>query len=290
MRVTVLVENTSGASTAVAPEFGLSLLIEANGTTVLLDTGASGLFARNADALGIDLDTVDWLVLSHGHYDHGGGLATFFERNSHAPVILRRGAEQPFYGSAVPSLPSILHRAGLVTRYIGLDPEVLRRHADRFRWIDANLELCPSVSVLTTIPRTHPLARGNRFLLTERDGTFVPDDLSHELVLVVEQDTRAVVFTGCAHNGVLNMLEAARLAVPTRPIGAVVGGFHLGVPRSPVVAAPAAELRALGCELGQRIEGAIYTGHCTGPRALRIMQAELGPRLKALHTGLQFEL
>ncbi|MCU0661218.1 MAG: MBL fold metallo-hydrolase [Myxococcota bacterium] len=286
MRVTVLVENTSGPLTAVAPEFGLSLLVEAKAATVLLDTGSSGLFARNANALGIDLAAVDWLVLSHGHFDHGGGLAAFFEQNKHAPVIMRRGAERPFYGSALPGLPNVLHRAGLVTRYIGLNAEVLRRYAERIRWIDANTELCPSVTALTAIPHIHCLPAGNRHLLAECDGRFLPDDLSHELVLVMEHDAGAVVFTGCAHNGVLNMLEAALLPKPGRPISSVVGGFHLGVPRS----APTPEVQTVGRALRQRVTGTVYTGHCTGARAVGVLQAELGPRLKALHTGMQFEL
>ena len=290
MKVTVLVENSRGPTAALEPEFGLSLLIEASKTTVLLDTGSSGRFAVNAAAMGIDLEAVDWLVLSHGHFDHGGGLETFFQRNRRATALIRRGADNLFYASMAPGLPGFLHRTGLLTRYIGLDKSVLERFSERVRWIEADTELCPGVRVLTTIPRLHALARGNRHLLVRHEGRFVPDDFNHELLLVMEQDAEGVVFSGCAHNGVLNMLEAARRDRPGRVIRSVVGGFHLKRLLSEKMSAPASEIRLLARELGQRVTSTVHTGHCTGAEAFQVMKTELGPRLNALHTGAQFEV
>ncbi len=289
MKITVLVENSPGPHANLEPEFGLSLLIETKQTTILMDTGASGRFALNAEAMGIDLEAVEWLVLSHGHYDHGGGLEAFFQRNHRAKAIIKRGADSPFYGSLTPGLPDLVHRTGLLTRYIGLDAEVLGRFSDRIQWIDAPIDLSDSVHVLTTIPRTHPLAKGNRNLLVKRKNHFVLDDFSHELLLVVEQDAEAVVFSGCAHSGILNMLEAVRGQKAERPIRSIVGGFHLNLPRSERMSAPESEIRQLALRLGQEVTGAIYTGHCTGNEAFQVMKSELGPRLHALHTGVQFE-
>ena len=290
MKITVLVENSPGPFANLEPEFGLSLFIETNGTKILMDTGASGHFAANADAMGIDLSAVDWLVLSHGHYDHGGGLEAFFQRNRRAKAILKRGADNLFYGSMMPALPDILHRTGLLTRYIGLDAGALGRFSDRIRWIDEPIDLGAGARVLPAIPRTHPLARGNRYLLVRREGHFAPDDFSHELLLVAEQDKEAVVFSGCAHSGILNMLEAARLDNPKRPIRSAVGGFHLNLPRSERMSAPESEIRALAGELGRQVTGPIYTGHCTGAEAFKVMETELGPRLHALQTGMRFEV
>jgi 7,8-dihydropterin-6-yl-methyl-4-(beta-D-ribofuranosyl)aminobenzene 5'-phosphate synthase len=290
MKITVLTENSSGPNANLKPEFGLSLFIETGKTTVLMDTGASDRFAANADALGVDLEAVDWLVLSHGHYDHGGGLETFFQRNRRAQAIIRRGADKPLYGTLMPGLPDFLHRAKLLTRYIGLDTAVLGRFRERIRWADADIDLTPNVRVLTTIPRIHALAQGNRFLLIQRDGRFIPDDFKHELLLVIEQNGEAVVFSGCAHNGVQNMIAAARSHKPQRPIRSLVGGFHLTLPRSERMSAPEQEIRSLARDLGQQVIGDIYTGHCTGTEAFQVMKSELGSRLNALHTGIQFEV
>jgi len=289
MNITILVENSPGPLAGLEAEFGLSLFIKTRQTTILMDTGASGRFAINAAAMGIDLESVDWLVLSHGHYDHGGGLETFFQRNRRAKAIVKRGANQPFYGSLMPGLPDLLHRSGLLTRYIGLDPKVLGRFSERIQWIDAPISLAAGVHVLTTIPRAYPLAKGNRNLLVRRDGHFVPDDFGHELLLLLEEDAQAVVFSGCAHSGVLNMLDAVHSFKPGCPIRSVVGGFHLNLPRSEKMSVSENEVRKLAVELGQRVSGTIHTGHCTGSEAFDVMKAELGPRLHALRTGVQFE-
>lgn len=289
MKIAVLVENSPGSLAELMPEFGLSLFIQTRQATVLMDTGASGRFTANAEAMGIDLEAVDWLVLSHGHYDHGGGLETFFQRNRRAKAIVKRGADQHFYGSLMPGLPDLLHRSGLLTRYIGLDPKVLGRFSERIQWIDAPITLAVGVHVLTTIPRTYPLANGNRNLLVRRDNHFVPDDFDHELLLLMEEDAEAVVFSGCAHSGVLNMLDAVHSFKPDCRIRSVVGGFHLNLPRSEKMSVSENEARRLAVELGQRVTGVIHTGHCTGNEAFQVMKAKLGPRLHALRTGVQFE-
>jgi len=289
MKVTVLVENSPGPQANLEPEFGLSLLIEMGGMRILLDTGTSNRFAVNAEAMSIALKSVDCLVLSHGHYEHGGGLETFFQINRHAKAILRRGADRPFFGTLFPGLPGFFHRTGLLTRYIGLDAKMLGRFADRVHWIDADVDLAPGVRVLSAIPRIHDLARGNRYLLARREGHYMPDDFSHELLLIVEEKSEAVVFSGCAHNGILNLLEAARRDKPDRSIRSVVGGFHLNLPRSEKMSASDSEMHELARELGRKVAGEIYKGHCTGAEAFHVMKTELGERLHALHTGCQYE-
>jgi 7,8-dihydropterin-6-yl-methyl-4-(beta-D-ribofuranosyl)aminobenzene 5'-phosphate synthase len=290
MKVTVLVEDSRGACPDVEPEFGLSLLLEGAFGTVLLDTGSSDRFARNADALGVDLAAVDWLVLTHGHSDHGGGLATFLRRNPRAPVVLRRGAERPHYGTLAPGLPGWLHRARLLTREIGLDPQVLDDAGPRLRWIDADTALVPGLRLLAVTAQPHPAPAGNRFLLQQREGRFLLDDFRHELALVVYERDEAVLFSGCAHLGVLNLLEATRRDLPGVPVRAVIGGFHLVLPRSRRMAHPRSEVVALARTLREAVTGPIYTGHCTGAEAFEVMAGELGSRLRALTTGARFEV
>jgi 7,8-dihydropterin-6-yl-methyl-4-(beta-D-ribofuranosyl)aminobenzene 5'-phosphate synthase len=289
MNVTVLTENSAGEAPGVVPEFGLSLLIEGFFGRVLLDTGSSGLFARNADALGVDLAGVDWLVLSHGHSDHGGGLATFLERNERAPIVLCRGAELPHYGTLAPGLPGLLHRTRLVTRDISLDPRALALAGDRLRWLEADTWLAPGVRVLPHVPVVHAPAAGNRFLLTREGGRFVPDTFDHELLLAIVERDEAVLFSGCSHRGLLNQLEAVRRDLAGVPVRAVVGGFHLSLPRSERMAISGDQARVLARELRDGVTGTIHTGHCTGAEAFGVLAAELGPKLQALATGQRFD-
>lgn len=123
MQVVALVENTKQEGRGdLTAEHGLSLHIEHKGRLILFDTGATEAFARNAEKLGIDLGTVDALVISHHHYDHGGGLARFLEVNTEARIYLRKSKEENFYFRAL----------GIINKYIGLDQELLRKHAHRF--------------------------------------------------------------------------------------------------------------------------------------------------------------
>lgn len=124
MRITVLIENTALSDTLTA-EHGLSLYLEYRGTSWLLDAGTSGAFAANADKLEIDLAKVETCLLSHGHYDHAGGLAEFFRRNQTAPVYAMHGADQPYYSGD-----------GEKRHDIGIPGKVLEALPRRVHWVD----------------------------------------------------------------------------------------------------------------------------------------------------------
>ena len=145
MMLKVLSENTT-ASKEFGYEHGLSLYVETEKHRLLFDTGASGLFAENADKLGVDLSAVDIALLSHGHYDHGGGLKTFLEKNERAKVYVQERAFEPYYAD----------RPGGHKAYIGLDPALLPN--ERFVFcgprenIDGELELFSEVQEITPVP------------------------------------------------------------------------------------------------------------------------------------------
>ncbi|MCX7029611.1 MAG: MBL fold metallo-hydrolase [Spirochaetes bacterium] len=281
MTVTVLVENTAeGANAGLRSEHGLSLHVAHGGMAVLHDTGASGLFADNAAALGIDLARVDLAVLSHGHYDHGGGLERFFEVNDRAPVFLRLTADAPHYA-----------RSMFRRREVGIPRDVFERHGGRFRFIDADTEATGGVFLLTSIGRTHPWVRFNRTLGALQEGRTICDDLAHELAMTVKLPDGLAVFTGCGHQGVLNMVDAARARFPGVPIRAVIGGFHLGgVVGKNVLVEPDESVRGVGEGLLERGVRMTWTGHCTGERAGRILKDVMGDRVAFLRTGLVIEL
>ncbi|MCM2283537.1 MAG: MBL fold metallo-hydrolase [Desulfobacula sp.] len=277
MRVVTLVENTKqeGRDDLTA-EHGLSLYIEHKGQHILFDTGATDAFARNAEKLGVDLEIVEALVISHHHYDHGGGLARFLELNQKAKIYLRKSKEENFYFRAL----------GIINKYIGLDQELLRKHTSRFEQIEGFTRILPGVFILTEIPRPYDLPRGNRKLFVKKGGTYEPDDFGHELILVMEERENLVVFTGCSHNGILNMMTAVTRQFPDKPIKAVFGGFHLiGLPILNTMAAGKSEVRAMGKELLKYPVERVYTGHCTGKKAHRVLKEVMAQTLEDFPAG-----
>ncbi len=281
MRITTLVENTCPEDAAsLSPEFGLSLHVEVNGFRVLFDMGSSDVFLHNAEALGIDIAAVDAAVVSHQHFDHGGGLAAFFEANDHAPVYLRDAPFEDHWFRAF----------GLLKRPIGLDGELLERHRDRLELVSGLREIVPGVHLLTEIGSDHPRPRGNRRLYVERDGRFERDGFEHELMMVVLEGDGMVVLSGCSHHGVLNMIDAAAAAFPDVPITGLVGGFHLiGLPLYDSMAASRGEVEAIGRAISGRVDGPVFTGHCTGNKAYGVLEAAMGEALQRLATGTVIE-
>ena len=257
MTVTSLLENTA-ATPAVSSEHGLSLLVETASRRILFDMGQTDLFARNARALGIDLTAVDTAVLSHGHYDHGGGLAAFLEINSTAPVFVAADAFCPHYNGA--------------QRYIGLDTSLMSH--PRLRVAEGDLDLGDGLTLLTQKgrPRSHSLGS---FGLTERVGdTFIPDDFRHEQYLLIEdplsEGGRRILLSGCSHASILDIAEWFRPDV-------LIGGFHVSKMDC------GDNLAALARALSER-DADYYTCHCTGEAQYAFMGKYM-PRLRYLACG-----
>jgi len=282
MRVTTLIENSTleGREDLVA-EFGLSLHVQRGDLRILFDTGASGAFADNAERLGIDLEKVDLAVLSHHHFDHGGGLQRFLAINNRARVHLRASGWAPRYFRALV----------VVKRPIGLDASLFDRFAHRFELVTESMEVAPGVFLLTDIGSNYPRPEGNRHLFVDRGGSLELDPFEHELVLVVREEDGIVVFTGCSHHGILNMIEAARSRFPEVPVKAVFGGFHLiGVPFLDSMAAPREEVEGIGRTMLELTAGPIFTGHCTGRKAYGVLAGVMGSALRPFATGSSVEV
>ena len=253
MIITSLLENTTSRPD-IAAEHGLSLYVETETRRILFDMGQTDLFARNAEVLGVDLSQVDLAVLSHGHYDHGGGLATFLEINRTTPVYLTEAAFLPHYNGT--------------QKYIGLDAS-LRGHP-RLRVVSGDLSLGGDLTLLSPNGRERKHSLG-AFDLTERVGdVFIPDDFRHEQYLLIEEGGKRVLISGCSHAGILDIVEWFSPDV-------LIGGFHVSK------MALGAELTALGDALAAH-GTEYYTCHCTGTEQYAFLRGQM-PRLRYLAGG-----
>jgi 7,8-dihydropterin-6-yl-methyl-4-(beta-D-ribofuranosyl)aminobenzene 5'-phosphate synthase len=271
MRITTLVENVLQPKRGdLKAEHGLSFFIEHQDHVFMSDVGQSGNFADNAKNLGRDLNQVDALAITHHHYDHGGGLERFFQENDRARVYLRWTEAVDFIAEDNPAK----------TRYIGLDQVVLAEYADRIVYVKGDQEILPGVHLLTKIPDLFQKPAGDNRLMMWTGQHAMRDPFEHELVTVLVREDGLVLLTGCAHNGVLNMIAAVKTAFPDRSIQAVIGGFHLKRENSRAV-------RQIGEILLDMDIPMIYTGHCTGDESYGVLKSVLGERLYHLHTGLE---
>jgi 7,8-dihydropterin-6-yl-methyl-4-(beta-D-ribofuranosyl)aminobenzene 5'-phosphate synthase len=282
MQVTALIENNAiEGRDDLRPEFGLSLHVVVGGTKILFDMGASDAFAKNASRLGIDVSEVDIAVVSHQHYDHGGGLGRFFELNDHATVFLRKAPLVDRYFKAL----------GVVKKPIGLDLDLLGSYNHRIEYVSDMRVVAPGVYLLTEIGSVHKRPRGNNRLYMKTSGSLVPDPFDHELIMAIHEDDGMVVFSGCSHSGILNLIDAARAKFPRVPIKAVFGGFHLiGAPIINSMAASKSEVRDIGWQVMEKVDGTVYSGHCTGQKAFAVLAGVMGENLQPFNTGATVEV
>ena len=259
MKWTVLVDNRS-CDGLLETEHGLSVLLETGHHRILLDTGASDMLIRNAERLGKDLSMVDYVFISHGHSDHAGGLKHFMEINKKAKVIVSPDAiSGKFY-----SKRRYLH--SITTDW----PEILQ---ERLLTIEHSGSIGDDIFIIAHIPQIHPMPEGNQHLFVQdSQGQYIQDDFRHELALY----TDGLLFTGCAHSGLENILAACPL-----PVNMVVGGFHL---------LDNHESEAKLSELSYRLADAypqaqFYTSHCTGDAVFSIMQGVMGDKIHPFSCG-----
>lgn len=273
MRLYTLVEET-----AAEPEFGcehgLSFYLACETEHLLFDLGQSELFLRNAHTLGLDLARVDRAFLSHGHYDHGGGLSAFLRENDHAPVYVHPRAFEPHFS-----------RKPEGVRPIGLDPALA--HHPRMVPTGDVYEVSQNLLLFADVTGCDCLSEGGKNLLEREGDHYVPDTFSHEQSLIVYEKGKCILFTGCAHRGVVNLVQRAAEHAGRMP-DVVVGGMHLYSP-SQKKSEPDELIRAVGARLEKT--GARYlTGHCTGQHAYELLHDMLGDQITALHAGSQIDL
>ncbi|MCR5546766.1 MAG: MBL fold metallo-hydrolase [Lachnospiraceae bacterium] len=273
MRIVNLIENTPGRP-GCAYAHGLSFYIETAKHKLLLDLGPSEETLENASVIGIDLTKVDTVVLSHGHYDHSGGLMAFMDVNKNATIYMQNLAGDDYFADDGGSTDQRY-------RYIGIDKHILQN--PNVKLIQGDYKIDEELKIFTIEKRARKLPFTNKRLLKKIDGGYVRDEFKHEHYLVITEGDKKVLLSGCAHQGIISIMEAYHEHFASYP-DEVVSGFHLFKKNADYSADELQEIKDIAEEL-KKYPTRFVTCHCTGVPAYEEMKAILGDQLDYVHSG-----
>lgn len=274
MLIKTLVENTS-INNSVQPAHGLSFYIETNGHKILFDLGPDNSFEKNAAYLGVDISSVDIVVISHGHADHGGGLKRFFELNEGAMVYIQKQAFKKHFSC---------WSSGEI-KFIGLDKTLSENK--RIVFVDQQALIGDSLKIFADVSAGQWMSTDNMSLLMEGDQGLELDDFVHEQNLVICENTRKVLISGCAHKGILNILARFYELYGSYPED-VLGGFHLYSQSRHTGESPE-KIKQLS-ELLKEMKSQFYTCHCTGAEPYQLMKKYMAGQINYLAAGSRLML
>ena len=249
VKIVTLIEDTKISEPKdIVAAHGMSLYIERNGQRILFDMGPSSQFIRNSEKLGVDLKKVDMAIISHAHMDHIGGLASFLWINKKANIYLRRNA---------------LKNSDFRALCSKMDGETF----NRISFVDNSTEISQDVFILTKIEGRYPIR----------------DRVDHEIVLVIKNNNKLIIFSGCSHGEIFNIIGTVTRTFPNIYVRAVIGGFHLtGTAKYSV--------EQIGKEVLKYPIMKIYTCHCTGVENYGILKTILGVKIEYISTGSKIHL
>lgn len=274
MKLKILIDNNhSKFNSRLLSEHGLSIYLEDNALKCLLDVGASERWAMNAHELGVDVENIDFLILSHGHVDHTGGLSSFLLQNKKAEVIASEKILRYNYFSYRHGAPKDLSPR----------KDVLSKYNSRFIYIKETYQLSPSIKLVFSKKATYPLPEGNRFLFVD-DGTgekpYTADD---EISLAVTVNDSLMIISSCSHRGILNIVESCIHATGISKVAAFVGGLHL----VDMEDGKQDDVKSVADFLKKNYpEMVLYTGHCTGGKAYHELKNVLGENVRKIYSGM----
>ncbi len=254
MKITVLSENYVSKK-GLKGEHGLSLFIETIHKNILFDMGQGDTFFKNAVSLGVDISKVDVAVLSHGHYDHGGGIETFLKENDKANIYINKNAFNKFYSK---------------NGYIGLDERFRKNKNIVCTEGETEIFSCGKLVSADRINLEYP--NFSNGLEKEISGKRETDDFLHEQYLQIEENGKTYLFSGCSHRGILNIVDYFKPDV-------FVGGFHLvGLDEC------SSDLEYVSEKLSE-YDTKYYTCHCTGIEQYGVLKHNLKNKVKYVNCG-----
>ncbi len=272
MKIINLIENTEGNRGCVAAH-GLSFYVETEKHKLLLDLGPSEETIRNAERLGIDLSAIDTVILSHGHYDHSGGIMPFTKINDKALIYMQDSAKDEYYADDGEDAPERF-------RYIGIDKEIVK--LPQVKFVSGDFKIDDELELFVIKERSHELPFTNRRLLVRDGERYIRDEFRHEHFLVIRQNGKSILMSGCAHNGILSIMDAYMERYGNAP-DLVISGFHL-MKKTDYRDSEISKIEDIAKEL-KKYPTKFATCHCTGTAAFDIMKDIMGEALDYVHSG-----
>ena len=275
LRITTLSENTASMGNFLA-EWGLSILVETDKANILLDTGKGISASYNADTLGIDLNKIDRIVLSHGHLDHTGGLRQILRKMRKEVEIIAH----PDIWAA-----KYARRQGEADRYIGIpfQRQELESLGASFNLTTEPVKITDSIMTTGEIPMVTDYEEIDRDVFVKGDNGWQPDRLLDDQALIINTEQGLVVILGCAHRGIINTLYHAQQLTGVKQIHTVVGGSHLSRASEEQTWLTIATLKELGVQR-------LGLCHCTGLTKATLLAQEFGDNFLFNNAGMTIKL
>lgn len=273
MKITILVDNhLSDTVPGMSSEHGLSIYIEDKSARYLLDTGASDLWAHNARLLGIPIENIDHLILSHGHIDHTGGLPAFISLNQRARIIAsEKITEYQYYSHRHPEIVDLTPPENVINTY-----------RSRFQFIREDYRLNDHIKLVFTKQRPYPVPEGNRFLTVDKGAGEKPYTADDEIAMAIENNGALTIISSCSHGGILNIIRSCVLSTGISRVTAFIGGLHL-IDLEPE---KRDDVKAIADTLKRNYPDIdLYIGHCTGKTAYHELKKALGNQVHKLYCG-----
>lgn len=273
MKITVLAENSECKTSELnlKSDHVLSLFIEFDNRIILFDTGQSDLFIKNAGKLKIDLSQVDYLAISNGHFESGGGLSNFLKINKKAKIFMHIKAANQFYTRIF----------GFIPYNVGTDNKIIKN--SRIYFIEEDTQIEDNIILLEGYPEVFSLQEPNYALSEKAKTRFITDRFNHEIAMLLIENNEVVLFSGCSQSGIINIIEEVKLLSKNMRIKATFGGFHINNPIN-----SKSESQEYIDKLNEALlvaDHIFYTGHCTGENNFQYIKRCISGKIRTMNTG-----
>ncbi|GAU08951.1 MBL fold metallo-hydrolase [Desulfoplanes formicivorans] len=272
-QIAVFIDNMT-MNPHLACEHGLSMgIILDSGELWIWDTGQTGLFMGNAMAMGIHPGRATGVVLSHGHYDHTGGLNRLWEQADF---------QGPIYGHPMIFARRFASHGETPPRAIGLRTNAPRRLTKQFISVENRMELAPGLTMYTNITRQPGHYEPIQGFYLDQEAT-QPDTIPDDACLVLESPNGPILVLGCCHSGLANTCEHIAECHGIDRFHSLIGGLHLGRASDEAIEETCRTIKRFGFE-------SVFAGHCTGETALPSLQKSLPDIVHPMGSGLFVKL
>jgi len=272
LKIVTLIEDSLNDHSGLVCEHGLSIYIEINGTKILFDTGQSGIFTKNAKELGIDIKELDYVIFSHGHYDHTGGFKKLVETTGNSfQLIVGQGFFQDRYKLDGDNIIYYVKN--------NFDEEYVLDHNIKIRYISEDLlHINENIMVVSNFDKIINVDTLNKSFYKKQNNNFIRDEFLDEIALIIQIEKGIIVILGCSHPGIVNMLSTIEKRIG-KEIYAVIGGTHLKEADDLMLDQTVAFFKE------RDYIRFLAMSHCTGEKAVRTFEKEFENRFVLNNTG-----